>query len=115
MDVYTKIYIGGRWVSPQGGTTANTINPATEKCGGRISLPPPRMLTSPVCESRDNRQPYFLHNFLPRLHGEGREFEANMSAISVSTPVPAKAPTWAAVMRRVTNYLVVDFAAGRGL
>ena len=74
MRDYTKINIDGRWVSPQGGTTANTINPATGKCGGRMSLSPRPMLTSPACESRDNRQPYFLHRFLPRLRGEGREF-----------------------------------------
>jgi hypothetical protein len=73
MRDYTKINIVGRWVSPRGGTTANTINPAT----------------SPACESRDNRRPYFLHRFLPRLRGEGREPEADMSAISVSTPVPS--------------------------
>jgi acyl-CoA reductase-like NAD-dependent aldehyde dehydrogenase len=29
MRDYTKINIDGRWVSPRGGTTANTINPAT--------------------------------------------------------------------------------------
>ena len=37
MRDYTKINIDGRWVSPRGGTTANTINPATGKCGGRMS------------------------------------------------------------------------------
>ena len=36
-----------------------------------VTLP---MLTSPACESRDNRQPYFLHRFRPRLRGKGREF-----------------------------------------
>jgi len=41
MRNYTKINIDGRWVSPRGGTTANTINPATGKCGGRMSLSPP--------------------------------------------------------------------------
>jgi hypothetical protein len=71
---YTKVNIDGRWVSPRGGTTANIINPATGKCGGRMSLSPRPMLTSPACESSDNRQPYFLHRFLPRLRGEGREF-----------------------------------------
>jgi protein-S-isoprenylcysteine O-methyltransferase Ste14 len=112
MRDYTKINIDGRWVSPRGGTTANTINPATGKCGGRMSLSPLPMLTSSACESRDNRRPYFLHRYPPRLRGEGREPEADMSAISVSTPVPAKAPTWAAVMCRVTNYLVIDFGGG---
>ena len=74
MRNYTKINIDGRWVSPWGGTTANTINPATGKCGGRMSLSPLPVLTSPACESRDNRQPYFLHRFLPHLHEEGRAF-----------------------------------------
>ena len=83
MRDYTKINIDGRWVSPQGGTTANTINPATGKCGGRMSFSPLRMLTSPACELRDNRQPYFLHRYPPRLRGEGREPEADMSVISV--------------------------------
>jgi hypothetical protein len=53
MGDYTKINIDGHWVSPRGGTAANTINPATGKCGGRMSLPPLPMLTSPACESRD--------------------------------------------------------------
>ena len=70
MPDYTKINIDGHWVSPRGGTAANTINPATGKCGGRVSLPPPPMLTSPAGESRDTRQPYFLHRFLPRLNGK---------------------------------------------
>jgi aldehyde dehydrogenase (NAD+) len=38
MRDYTKIYVNGQWVSPQGGTTVNIINPATEKPAGRISL-----------------------------------------------------------------------------
>jgi hypothetical protein len=74
MRDYTKINIDGRWVSPRRGTTANTNNPATGKCGGRMSFSPLPMLTSPACESRGNRQPYFLRRFLPRLCGEGREF-----------------------------------------
>ena len=72
MRDYTKINIDGRWVSPRGGPLRRT--PATGTCGGRMSLSPLPMLTSPACESRDNRQPYFLHRFLPRLRGEGREF-----------------------------------------
>ena len=74
MRDYTKINIDVRWVSPRDATMANTINPATGKCGGRMSLSPPPMLTSPAFESRDNRQPYLPHRFLPRLRGEGREF-----------------------------------------
>jgi len=42
MRDYTKINIDGRLVSPRGGTTANTINPATGECGGRMSLSPGR-------------------------------------------------------------------------
>ena len=55
MRDYTKINIDGPRVSPQGDTTANTINPATGKCGGRMSLSPLPMLTSSACESRDGR------------------------------------------------------------
>jgi uncharacterized protein YjiS (DUF1127 family) len=75
----TKINIDGHWVSPRGGTTAKTINPATGKCGGRMSLPPLPMLTSPACESRDTNS----HTFCTCLRGEGPEPEADMSAISV--------------------------------
>jgi aldehyde dehydrogenase (NAD+) len=35
---YTKIYVNGQWVSPQGGTTVNIVNPATEQPAGRVSL-----------------------------------------------------------------------------
>ena len=35
-----------------------------------------------------------------------------MSAATVSAPRPANAPAWATVMRRVTNYMVNDFAGG---
>ena len=38
MRDYTKIYVNGEWVSPQGGTTGTIINPATEQPAGRVSL-----------------------------------------------------------------------------
>jgi hypothetical protein len=63
MPDHTKINIDEHWVWPAG------LNPATGKCGGRVSLLPPT-LTSPAYESRDTRQQYFLHRFLPRLNGK---------------------------------------------
>ncbi|MEO1136345.1 MAG: aldehyde dehydrogenase family protein, partial [Pseudomonadota bacterium] len=38
MRDYTKFYIGGKWIEPEGAKTLDVINPATEKPAGRISL-----------------------------------------------------------------------------
>jgi hypothetical protein len=49
----------------------------------------------------------------PRQRGKDEDpGEANMSTATASTPIPAKAPAWAAAMRRVTNYLVNYFGGG---
>ena len=38
--------------------------------------------------------------------------EANTPAAAASPPIPAGAPSWAAAMRRLTDYLVNDFGGG---
>jgi hypothetical protein len=35
-----------------------------------------------------------------------------MSTTVISTPIPAKAPAWAQMMRRWTDYFVKDFGGG---
>ena len=48
---------------------------------------------------------------LPRGRDEDSR-EPNLLTAAASTPIPASAPTWAAAMRRFTNYLLTDFGGG---
>lgn len=53
MRDYTKFYIGGEWIEPEGVKTLDVINPATEKPAGKISLGDASHVDSAVAAARE--------------------------------------------------------------
>ncbi|GAA1822066.1 aldehyde dehydrogenase family protein [Actinomadura chokoriensis] len=67
MDHVQQFYIGGQWVAPRGGTTAEVVNPATEQPIASIAMGGPDDVDAAVAAARDAFESYSLTGRQERL------------------------------------------------
>ncbi len=99
MRDYTKFFIGGEWVTPEGAATLGVINPATEQPAGKISLGAPADVDAAVAAARAAFEPWSQTTKDERIAMLAKiadVYKSRMGDIAAAVTEEMGAPAWLA-------------------